>query len=1176
MRNTGSHISNNTYHSNEIRGGEKKVMKKSLSVILSTTMALSAFSTAALAATSKDFSDLDKLSAADKAIFDKLIEDGIFLGVGEGKFGVDEAMKRDQFAVAIVKAFGLTADATTSSFPDVKEDAPELRFIEAAYKAGIANGNKNGTFAPKDEVSVQELAVFLVGSLGPKYKDEARAATGNLEGVADWAQGYVATALKYNLLAVEEGFDGFASATRYQLAKGVAAAQAKYAEDHKPPYATKVESVKATNLAQVFVTFDGQVDKASAEEVDNYALNDSKNIRSATLSEDGKMVTLELDTPNSVFVNQKEYKLTINNVRAGENVISVNDYAFTPLDVEVPAVVSVTPLGNSTIKFKFSEPIKAANSTVFKIDDKVVLGSTDIISDTVILKLYSKLSDGDHTVTVKGASDFNNLLSLESQHQFTVVADNTPPEIDSIVSATFEKVTVKFSEPVDKDTVFANSAYWVEGSNKRYANAVKQISDDTYEFDFSNFPIRYTTDLFITGVKDYSGNTIAADSKISVSPVIDQTRPEITVAKYDGDIPGFSIKFNKSLDRDSAEKTANYVLKNSKGEEVHKYKTVSLNYDNRTVQVKLLGTLAAGNYTLEVSGVMDNTTLKNSIMPYSKTIEVGDTAQPTVPSGKAVYNLNSNTLYVTFDKTMAVSGEGSIVEKNKYFYTTDSNLATATWKQLPDGSSVGPSPDGKTAVVQLPNNPGDLKVDAIKGLRVQLVMGTNGKYTRDLINDLPVIAQQPVNILGAKTTAKNKIQVELDQAILSNTLTVSEFRVTTAAGQVLNVINGETDGTKVNLTLSNTSELNDDGTFGNGHSPVYVSAGGPNTRTSTVDGSKINPNTVAVDGKIAVGISSLNGKGDGKTIVLAFNGNIDASVSTVNAAHDLIIYQEDRDKARLQANSDYTISIADNIVTITLTEANYTGPGLYSIGINPAFLKSNGVLVASVDAHSRLVNVEDVRIATLTGVTNTNVPGAGNDNKVKVNIANPAATGNVFVYKVGTVTAPVTGEVLTTAQGWNPIVDGGEITAASGTLIHVAEVNSVTRTAVKYMNMTSLAQNHVPATAGTLVGAESFADNAAVEAATVAENTNVLEFTVDGDTANVLTLTISDTVKTKNDLITAINGALNGKAEASFEGNVIKVVSKTTGSSSSVNVAGSAATAFFGAAQSTPGADAQN
>jgi hypothetical protein len=95
MRESSYNLSKqNSQNPKDIQGGEKKVMKKSLSTILSLAMAFSMFSSVAMAAdaakTSADFSDLKDLDAAQKAKFDAMISAGVFEGVKDGVFGVNK------------------------------------------------------------------------------------------------------------------------------------------------------------------------------------------------------------------------------------------------------------------------------------------------------------------------------------------------------------------------------------------------------------------------------------------------------------------------------------------------------------------------------------------------------------------------------------------------------------------------------------------------------------------------------------------------------------------------------------------------------------------------------------------------------------------------------------------------------------------------------------------------------------------------------------------------------------------------------------------------------------------------------------------------------------------------------------------------------------------------------
>ena len=82
-------------------------MKKTLSVVLTSAMAFSMFSSVAFGKTSADFTDLKDLDAATKAKFDAMITAGIFDGVSDTTFGLKDEMNRAQFAKVAALIMGL-------------------------------------------------------------------------------------------------------------------------------------------------------------------------------------------------------------------------------------------------------------------------------------------------------------------------------------------------------------------------------------------------------------------------------------------------------------------------------------------------------------------------------------------------------------------------------------------------------------------------------------------------------------------------------------------------------------------------------------------------------------------------------------------------------------------------------------------------------------------------------------------------------------------------------------------------------------------------------------------------------------------------------------------------------------------------------------------------------------
>ncbi|MDQ0902961.1 S-layer homology domain-containing protein [Paenibacillus sp. V4I7] len=297
----------------DIQGGEKKVMKKSLSVILSTAMALSMFSSVAFGKTSADFTDLKDLDAATKAKFDALISAGIFDGVSETTFGLKDEMNRAQFAkvAALITGIEVNKDLKTSSFSDVKvDDAANgyaLPFIEALKTAGITDGYAEGQYNPAGKVTKEQLATFLVRVLG---KDaEAKAKTGTDTTVSGWAQGYVALALELKLLpaGADGKFGGQGNATRDLLLTGAYEAKAQYVSPGK----VSVTEAKATGVQKVTVTFNKPVDDTKAK----VALTKGTQAVTTTTvwSDDKKTATLTL---TDVKITEGKYTATVSGLDA--------------------------------------------------------------------------------------------------------------------------------------------------------------------------------------------------------------------------------------------------------------------------------------------------------------------------------------------------------------------------------------------------------------------------------------------------------------------------------------------------------------------------------------------------------------------------------------------------------------------------------------------------------------------------------------------------------------------------------------------------------------------------------------------------------------------------------------------------------------------------------------------
>ncbi|MET3852766.1 Ig-like domain-containing protein [Paenibacillus sp. OAE614] len=996
-----------------VQGGEKKVMKKILTVALSTAMAFSMFASVAFGDT----------AVTPQQKFDALAAKGIFNGYPDKQAHLEKEMTRAEFAKVITKLLGLKEVTGTLSYKDKGYDAKNwaVPYIEAVTAAGIMQGQDSvkKIFNYNGKVTIQEMATVLTRAL----KLEVPANPDN--NAADWAKGYVQAAIDKGLISKDANFK--ANASRSQLVEAAYAidqaanitftykvvdpsnveftlstgevvkvkldkpleankeTEVKFKDAAGNEYtakvtyvvttATKVASVTSSNLAQVVVSFDGEVDKSTAELVDNYTITErdtttAKTVKSAVLSEDGKSVTLTVALPNATadsdkFVNQLPYKITFNNVKAGDKVLSATDYEFTPVDSTIPVPESVQALGNSTIRVVFNEPIEKANPSNFLVDGNTLVGNTKVSGNTVIVKLYTPLADGAHKITVTNVEDFAGFKSLSKELTYDVVKDETAPTVASVVNATFESVTLKFSEPVDPETVVASNVYWMQGTTKRTADvgSVVQIADDTYKFTFSGSnKIQYATDLFVTGVKDYSGNTIAADTKVQVNPVLDQNRPTVVNVSVNDARNVITVKFSKALLASSVEAT-DFVIKDADGKEVNKLKTVSLSGD-RTVLVNLGAPLdESKKYTLEISGISDNTTLQNVLLPYSKEINVGDTTRPVVSDNAAKRNVANNTIVVSYPEKMAVSGDGSIVDRTHYFYTTSDDKNN--WKVVPGSVNVNVTPDGKAAVLGFPTN---IKVANVDKVRVQLVKDVAGNLMEGLSKDLNVGDPAAVNVTSVKATAANKIAVKFTENLLSTTVRASDFSVVLANGSQIAVSSAEvSDADTVVLTLA--EDLKQNAKVGATDSDVYVQIKDGAT-TSTAVGQPIsavttNTNANKVADAIKATVKSVSGPNNG-TVAIQFNEALKASNDAdylKNIATDFVVKNSDGTLAPNTLSKGYTATVAGDVVTLTFTEPQ---SGILEVSIpNPRFLldASDNVVASQTDAVQ--VKVSTVSAASL-------------------------------------------------------------------------------------------------------------------------------------------------------------------------------------------------------------------
>lgn len=130
-------------------------------------------------------------------------------GMSSTSFDPTGTVTRAQFAAMIARSLNLSTSATTTSFSDVSPSAWYAGVVAAVAKAGIVNGYPDGTFAPDQQISRQEMAVIIVRAMNAAGQPSTvmtqqvsglLAPYGDASKVAAWAQQDMAIAIQQSIV----------------------------------------------------------------------------------------------------------------------------------------------------------------------------------------------------------------------------------------------------------------------------------------------------------------------------------------------------------------------------------------------------------------------------------------------------------------------------------------------------------------------------------------------------------------------------------------------------------------------------------------------------------------------------------------------------------------------------------------------------------------------------------------------------------------------------------------------------------------------------------------------------------------------------------------------------------------------------------------------------------------
>ena len=115
----------------------------------------------------KEFSDVPITASYYKAV-DRLSNDGVIQGRGDGVFGPSDNTTRAEFCAFLARAnnFSETYTAVTLPFTDVKSGNWAESYISYCYSNGYVNGMSADTFSPSSNITCEQAVKMVVCASG--------------------------------------------------------------------------------------------------------------------------------------------------------------------------------------------------------------------------------------------------------------------------------------------------------------------------------------------------------------------------------------------------------------------------------------------------------------------------------------------------------------------------------------------------------------------------------------------------------------------------------------------------------------------------------------------------------------------------------------------------------------------------------------------------------------------------------------------------------------------------------------------------------------------------------------------------------------------------------------------------------------------------------------------------
>lgn len=692
-------------------------MKKTLALILAFAMVFSTITVA--------FAEEPAAVSAEATALGTI---GMLEGDGDGVTAEYTAKELNRLtaAIMILKLKGLYEDALKYDGVNNFVDAEELKWAEGknilAYvkdnPVGFG-GNEKGEFNPYDTLSEQMLYKVLLENLGYKQTttettdgdfawDEtlefaeklglkpAKAEKFTVDGLAK----AVVAALKTNMKDGKAWIEVLVESEKVNKEKAVAA---DLMADAPATTDAKLSAVKAISNNKLEVKFDAEVEKAFAENTENYAVvvKDTTTALEvvAAVQESAKVVALETAAQTA----GKSYTLTVGDVKV--------NFAGLAKDIAAPKLDKVVCIDTNTVEVTFDKVMDKATTEDFAnytLNNNATVKSASLDSGRKVVTLTTEgvANSKLYTLKVAGVKSSDAVEIKAASKSFTGKTDTTAAKINYITIVNNERIRVYFTDAhgVDKTSAETIDNYSItEGSNALEILSIKAVDEDEDDYGYYEMVEIVTSPqtagkiykLKINNLVDgsVSANVITKElSKTFTGRAADKTAPTVSTAPVATTNTTVEVVFSDSnaLSVDSATDLNNYEMNNDITISKAEIKDTDDLYavDGKTVILTVSEMEKGKTYSLTIKAVADE--FGNEIKPVSGTTyrkysfagKGEDLVPPTVSKVVAVDN---KTVKVTFDEKVI---KATAQDPTNYVINGDLGAALKASLSSTDGKTV--------------------------------------------------------------------------------------------------------------------------------------------------------------------------------------------------------------------------------------------------------------------------------------------------------------------------------------------------------------------------------------------------------------------------------------------------------------------------------------------------------